>query len=628
MPLAIVTPPAPNVGLGPLRIEEEIGSGAIASVVRVVDEASGTTYAAKILHERHRRDPAASRRFVREAELAQSLRHENVVAVYGAVTLEERPALLMELVEGPSLAEHIAREGTLGESQVVALALGIARGLASAHGAGVIHRDLKPANILLAPKVDGEGGPDLVPKIADFGMARASSFASADKGALTVLGTPQYMAPECLDPLAVDPRTDLYALGCIVYEMVTGAPPFGGATPFAVLDQHRNASPPPLPEGISASLGKLVARLLAKTAGDRPQSAAAVVAALEASGEPSTAVAIASPERVADGRCARCDAVIFREARVCFRCGLVQAVFEEGDCSVFVTGPGKLSHKLDTMLRDRLLRWLEANAAVGISPGRLATKIPRVPFLLISRVSRTCAETLRASLQHIGIEAAWERGGRLSHHGIIRNTNRQAGRTLAICLGILGAPMMIHPAMVVFTLPVLLACVPVVYGITVGNVSQPMAVRAPTIAGPLPAAVEARLAALHQVVPKIAERRHRDALRVVVHRVIELCRDTPAELHAEVGAEMDHAIALAAGASLRMDQLDHDMGAAQFDPADPAARALMHERDLWSARLLELTATLDALAVRRAAAQVDHSSRAELDALRATVDALEEVQRS
>jgi hypothetical protein len=616
----------------------EIGSGAIATVARVIDRGTGIAYAGKILHDRHRRDESASRRFHREAELAQGLAHENLVRVLGTHEIDGRPALLMELIEGPNLADHLARRGPLPEAELVPISLGIARGLAHAHAAGVIHRDLKPANIRLAPGAAGA----LVPKIADFGMARASSFAGADKGALTVLGTPQYMAPECLEPLAVDPRTDLYALGCIIHELATGAPPFSGATPFAVLDQHRNASVPAMPEGCSTGLRRLVARLLAKAPGDRPQSASAVVEALAGLLEAATpggalvrsddaALATVDPDAVADGRCASCGAAVLQETRVCFRCGLVQVVVERGDYSVFVTGPGHVSHKLDSELRDRLLRWLRANQAVGLDPEELERRIPRLPFPLVTGVGRRSAETLSASLRHIGLQIEWTRGGRRSHKGIYRNANRLAGRTLAIIFAFVGAPMMVHPAFIAVAAPLLLVCLPVVYGTTLRQVSRPaVEVGRPAEHG-LPPRVRTRLDTLHGVVGHIGERRHREALRAVVHRVITLSRDATGTMRPEIDAEMEHAIHLAAGATLRMDQLDREMGTIGFDPADPTARGLMHERDRWSARLLELTATLDAFAARRAAARAAQEAATmpdELQALRATVEALEEVQRA
>src|SRR5690606_32446162 len=197
------------------------------------------------------------------------------------------------------------------------------------------------------------------------------------------------------------------------------------------------------------------------------------------------------PDAAADGRCAGCGAAVLQETRVCFRCGLVQAVVERGDYSVFVTGPGQVSHKLDSELRDRLLRWLRANAAVGLDATELEHRIPRLPFPLVTGLSHRSAETLRASLQHIGIEALWTRGGRRSHGGIYHNANKLSGRTMAICFAIVGAPMMVHPALAVVSLPLLLLCLPVVYGTTLRRVSSPVVTVGQPAAHGLPPRVRA-----------------------------------------------------------------------------------------------------------------------------------------
>jgi hypothetical protein len=613
-----------------LQIEEEIGSGAIATVVRLRDTATGDVYAGKILHDRHLRDAEANRRFSREAELTSTLVHRNLVRVHGIRDLHGRPALLMELVAGPNLAEHLARTGPLPESTVVALVRGMAEGLSYAHARGVIHRDLKPANILLAP--NGDGLP--VPKIADFGMARASSFASADKGALTVLGTPQYMAPECLEPLAVDPRTDLYALGCILHEMATGAPPYGGATPFAVLDQHRNAPVPELPHAWSPSIRALAKKLLAKAPGDRPQSAGAVVAALDDARSVALAtagvhaLALPAADTVADGGCARCGADVLPEVRLCFRCGLAQISLDRGDFTVFVVGPGRESDKLDTALRDRLLRWLRANAAVGLDPRPLERKIPRLPFPLIVGVSEPSARAVAASLRALKLESEWARGGAMAHYRMMPKTNRLASRRMALPLAFLAAPAMVTPFALIGLLPLMLVTLVGVWSWTYVTAGKPAVGTVPGRGSALPAVVQRRLDSMAVTVENIRERRHRDALRTVVHRVVELCRESAGD--PELEAEMDHALALAAAATLRMDGLDQTMSRPDFNPADPAHRQLMHERDMWSARLLDLTATLDAFTARRANARAMLRASGGgdgLDELRATVEALEEVQR-
>jgi tRNA A-37 threonylcarbamoyl transferase component Bud32 len=609
------------------EVGDEIGSGAVARVVQVIDRTTGTRYAGKIPHARHDRDEAASGRFAREAELSSRLRHPNVVTVFGIYELSGRAALLMELVEGRTLAAHLAIQGPLPEHELAPLVRGIASGLAYAHASGVVHRDLKPANILIT-----RVGDEWLPKIADFGMARASSFAQADRGALTVLGTPPYMAPECLEPLAVDPRTDLYALGCMLFEMATGAPPYPGATPFAVLEAHRNAPIPELPSTYSEGLRNLAKRLLAKAPGDRPQSAAAVVDALDISREGGALVVTtaASIEDVCQGRCAGCGCAVLREVRLCFACGLVQVALEPGTLTVFVVGPGRLANKLDTGSRDRLLQWLRANAAVGFDPSHLERRIPRLPFVLVSGVNETSAQTLLTSLEHLGLRGESHRGERFTHRGLLRNALRQTGRRLTIVGAIFGGPAMFHPALGLMAVPIVAVSFPLLFGISLRLASHPAVQTSTRDDDDLPPAVRQRLGSLYRVVETIHERRHREALRAVVHRVVALIRGLPPRHKLLADEEMSQALDLAAVGTHRMDELDRAMSHAEFNPADPTHRELMRERDTWSARLLDLTATLDALMARRAAAGAmlaDEGAAEILTALRANVEALEEVQQ-
>ena len=237
------------------RIGPSLGVGAIASVVEVTGP-TGERHAAKILHASQQLDEAAVARFEQEAELLARLDHDNLVRSHGFVEIEGQRMLLMELVEGPTLAQLIARAAPLPEQQLLELGRGIAAGLAHAHAAGIIHRDLKPSNVLVA-----SDDVHQVAKIADFGMARASSLAGVDRKAFMVIGTPDYMAPESIDPLAVDPRSDLYALGCILYEMGTGAPPFTAPTALGLLEQHRQAPAPRLPDHYSPGLRAVVEAL-------------------------------------------------------------------------------------------------------------------------------------------------------------------------------------------------------------------------------------------------------------------------------------------------------------------------------------------------------------------------------
>ena len=613
------------------ELGEEIGSGAVASVRRVLDRETGRVYAGKILHERHRRDPTAARRFAREAELARQLDHPNLVGVHGVVEIDAAPVLLMELVEGPTLADHIARGAPLAQPELLTLARGVANGLWVAHASGVIHRDLKPANILLDESEHG-----VLPKIADFGMARATSFAGVDRGALTVLGTPDYMAPESLDPLAVDPRTDLYALGCMIHEMATGAPPFAGATPFAILDAHRSEPAPTLPERYSSGLRTLTERLLAKQPGDRPQSAGAVMEALAEIESPGRSRALARvrdrPEMVsaARGKCARCGEPLIPEVATCFSCGLPLVRLEPGALTVFVVGPGRVSEKLNSERRDRLLAWVRANPSLGLDPTPLEHLIPRLPFVFARGINQASAQALVGSLAHLGIHAEVRRGGRFAHEGMLKKSVLLGGRRSALVAAIGFAPTLIIPPWGFLSLLAITPILPVVFGVTAARAAKPLMHVLPSRHESLPPRIAARIETLTEVVPRLGEERHREGLRALVQRVLTLVVATPPERRSLIEAEMDHALNLAIVGTTRMDELDRMMARPDFDPADPHQRRDLHERDMWAGRLLDLSATLDALASRQAAAlavlEADGVDET-LEQLRANVEALEEVQR-
>jgi tRNA A-37 threonylcarbamoyl transferase component Bud32 len=620
-----------------LELGDELGVGAVATVFRVIDRATGRHYALKLLHDRNARDPRAARRFTREAELARTLSDPHIIGVYGAIEFQGRQALLMELVEGPTLADLLSVDAPLSEHRLLMLARGIARGLSVAHAGGVIHRDLKPANVLIAR----HGEVDETAKIADFGMARATSFAGVDREAMTVLGTPDYMAPETLDPLAVDPRTDLYALGCIMWEMATGRPPFSAPTPFAVLDAHRNRPAPKLPEPFSAGLRELVAALLAKQPSDRPHAASAVVDTIDALLDVDvTAALVASKHQLvrarprdllaaaAAGRCARGGAPVIRGVRVCLECGLLRVTIERGRWAVFVVGPGAVGDKFDSVRRDSLLTWLRANADAGLDIGTFAQQIPRLPFPLVLRVSERSAEALTLSLAQLGIHAEARRGGRLSHSQMLEKMVRIGARRskIALPLLIIGLPIMI--VFLILALPLL----PIYAGAVAWWTSKPaLRVSAATHMAALPPMVDARLREVERAAANVSPR-HRPGLRAVVQRVMALLWAAPEAERKEVDAEMTHALAVATVATERMSELDMLVSHPDFDSGQTEHRRDLQERDMWAARMLELTATLDALVARQAAARqalrgAEHEGHSELADLRDRVEALEEVQR-
>ena len=588
---------------------EELGRGAIGRVVRVTDPETGEVRAGKVLHESNRDDPAAAARFAREAELAASLVHENIARVHGVAEIEGQTVLLMELVSGPSLTRVLAIEGTLPEARIITVGRGIAAGLGAAHRAGIVHRDLKPSNVLLA---DGD-----TPKIVDFGMARATSFVGVDRFAL--VGTPDYMAPECVDPMAVDPRSDLYALGCILFEMAIGRPPFSGATAFALLEAHGH-DPVPEVTGVTPELAALIRSLLAKSPADRPQSALAVAAAL---GE-----RLALAPRAADargGRCVACDGPLVLGVAVCFGCGASPLVLEDGPMTVGVTGPGTVVHKLDSGLRGRLLAWLRKNPQLGLDPAPLEKKIPRLPFVVASGISDEAAHRLAEALRALGLEAAVSRGGAFSVPALREKAWKLAGRRALIGFGMIG-PFMGQIGKLPLLLAVLVA-LPAAFAVA-GFRSAGKKVALPTGAAPpaLPSRLAAAVARTALAVPAIEARRHREGLRAVVQRLLALHEAVPALERARIEADLAHVLDLATAAALRVDELEGRMAGLELRDV---RREELQERDAWAARLLDAAAQLEALRARWAAARA-RGAATEIDdalaGLRAEVEAFEEVQ--
>jgi hypothetical protein len=204
-------------------------------------------------------------RFLREAELGRTLHHPTIIRIFDRGQVGGTPYFAMELVRGETLAARLDREGRLDVSEAARLAAQVAEALDYAHNKGVIHRDLKPSNIMIEPSG--------AVKVMDYGIARAQHMEGlTTTGAF--LGTPSYVAPETVEA-ASQPASDVYSLGVVFFEMLTGSLPFGGDTAFAVLRNHCTA-PPPAPSSLnfalSAELDRLVLRLLSKDPSDRPSA--------------------------------------------------------------------------------------------------------------------------------------------------------------------------------------------------------------------------------------------------------------------------------------------------------------------------------------------------------------------
>ena len=270
---------------GKYRVTKRLGAGGMGAVYKATHLATGGDVAIKFLHGTALGDDNAIRRFQLEAQNVAALRHANTVRVIDFGIDNATLFLVMEYLEGQSLAELLARDGALPWRRTVHIVRQVLKSLweAHEHPKRIIHRDIKPANIFV---VDLPGDPDHV-RVVDFGVARALDGTGADTVGL--LGTPFYMAPELWRGEAVDARTDLYALGCVAYQCLAGMPPFvppPSATEslYPLLEMHLHSAPPPL-RTVRAKLPKAIVawvdRMLAKEPNKRPASARVALEALD-----------------------------------------------------------------------------------------------------------------------------------------------------------------------------------------------------------------------------------------------------------------------------------------------------------------------------------------------------------
>jgi serine/threonine-protein kinase len=272
-----MTRPSSDVILGGrYRLIEQLASGGMGTVWAAEDETLGRRVAVKVLNEGLADDPRFIERFRREARAAAGLSHPNLAGVFDYGDDGSRPYIVMELVVGETLAERIERSGPLPPAEAAAIAAHVADALAEAHAAGVVHRDVKPANVMLPSR--GQV------KVMDFGIASSSMTTNLTATGI-VVGTARYLSPEQARGERATPASDLYAIGILLYEMLTGAPPFDHETPVATAMAHVNEDPRPVAEarpGVPAALAALVDRCLQKDPAARPPTAEALAAELRA----------------------------------------------------------------------------------------------------------------------------------------------------------------------------------------------------------------------------------------------------------------------------------------------------------------------------------------------------------
>ncbi|MDV9191669.1 protein kinase [Streptomyces sp. SR27] len=261
------------VGDGRYRLTHRLGRGGMAEVFAAEDVRLGRTVAVKLLRSDLAEDPVSKARFTREAQSVAGLNHHAIVAVYDSgedlVAGRPVPYIVMELVEGRTIRDLLLSAEAPGPEQALIIVSGVLEALAYSHQHGIVHRDIKPANVIIT-----HGG---AVKVMDFGIARALHGAQSTMTQTgMVMGTPQYLSPEQALGKAVDHRSDLYATGCLLYELLALRPPFTGETPLSVVYQHVQDVPVPpsdVTHSVPPELDGLVMRSLAKDPDDRFQSA-------------------------------------------------------------------------------------------------------------------------------------------------------------------------------------------------------------------------------------------------------------------------------------------------------------------------------------------------------------------
>jgi serine/threonine-protein kinase len=265
----IAIEPRPGDSVGPYRITRTIGRGRMGVVFEGVKDGEQPV-AIKVVTTELSQDEVFVRRFKREVAAAQKIQHPHVVPVLGAGDEGGLPYLVQELIPGGSLHDRIAAAGRLDLATTVRLLTGPAEGIDALHASGLVHRDIKPANIML----DGDRA-----YVTDFGLAKDSQASNLTRPG-QALGSLDYMSPEQIRGEEVSAATDIYAIGCMIHECLTGTPPFGGRPSMRVLFAHLQEPPPDLSEAradITPAVSKAVNRAMEKEPEDRPASAAGYI---------------------------------------------------------------------------------------------------------------------------------------------------------------------------------------------------------------------------------------------------------------------------------------------------------------------------------------------------------------
>ncbi|MCE9533206.1 MAG: serine/threonine protein kinase [Planctomycetes bacterium] len=259
--------------LGPYRLLRQLGAGGMGIVFEAEDMATGELFAVKVLRPTLVMEPEAKQRFFREAQAMAAIGHQRIVPVIRVGEEYGIPYLSMPLLLGETLEQRLHRNPEFTVAEIIRIGIEIAEGLDAAHRHGLVHRDVKPANVWLEEPFGGV-------RLLDLGLAREITSESMLTHSGIVVGTPSYMSPEQAHGERLDGRSDLFGLGCILYQLATGFRPFDGSTPMLTLHQiasHHPARVSAIRPSVPAMLSNLIMELVAKNPDDRPASAAVVM---------------------------------------------------------------------------------------------------------------------------------------------------------------------------------------------------------------------------------------------------------------------------------------------------------------------------------------------------------------
>jgi serine/threonine protein kinase len=266
----------PGQQVGPYQIIGQLGNGGMATVYKAHHPRLDRFVAIKVMHKAFTEDAGFIARFEREAQIVAKLEHPHIVPVYDFNELDGQPYLVMKFIEGQTL-KRVLSDGPMPLPEIIRIMDDMAGALTYAHLHGVLHRDIKPSNIV----IDGKGEPFLT----DFGLARVTKAGASTLSADMILGTPQYISPEQASGQAeLDPRTDIYSLGVILYEMVVGRVPFNADTPYAVVHDHIYTDlprPSVINPAVPPQVEAVLMKALAKKAVDRYDTAIEMMTAFK-----------------------------------------------------------------------------------------------------------------------------------------------------------------------------------------------------------------------------------------------------------------------------------------------------------------------------------------------------------